>query len=132
MQARFEEAARLAEQAFIGELAKLVQHLTERLTGTEDGQRKTFRDTAVTNLVEFFQRFRALNVHSSPELDELVETAQRAVQGVGPQQIRDSDALRQHVASQFAGVQASLDEMLVDQPRRRILRTASRASAEAM
>lgn len=31
--ARFEEAVTLAEQAFIGELAKLVSHLTERLSG---------------------------------------------------------------------------------------------------
>jgi hypothetical protein len=33
--ARFEEAVQLAEQAFLSELAKLVSHLTERLT--DDG-----------------------------------------------------------------------------------------------
>jgi hypothetical protein len=36
--ARFEEAVRLAEQAFVEEFARLVEHLTERISGTnEDG-----------------------------------------------------------------------------------------------
>src|ERR1044071_9100752 len=41
--ARFDEAVRLAEQAIIDELAKLVAHLSERLSGTEDGKPKGFR-----------------------------------------------------------------------------------------
>ena len=65
MAARFEEAVRLAEQAFTEEFARLVAHLTERLSGVgEDGKPKVFRDSAVDNLAEFFDRFRALNVRS--------------------------------------------------------------------
>ena len=44
----------LAEEAFTAELAKLVSHLTERLSGQEDGKPKIFRDSAVENLTEFF------------------------------------------------------------------------------
>src|SRR6516225_3272914 len=62
---RFEEAVQMAEQAFIAELARLVSHLTERLTGTEGEDRKIFRDSAINNLVEFFERFKQLNVRSS-------------------------------------------------------------------
>ena len=40
---RFESAVELAEQAFAGELQKLVSHLSERLTGLHDGQPKAFR-----------------------------------------------------------------------------------------
>ena len=43
VQARFDEAVQLAEQAFTDELAKLVSHLTERLSGQEDGKPKIFR-----------------------------------------------------------------------------------------
>lgn len=121
--ARFEEAVRLAEQAFVGELAKLVSHLTERLTAGPDGEKKVFRDSAIANLTEFFQRFRTLNVRSNAQLDELVEQAQRTVRGVQPQELRDNDGLRRHVATQLATVQASLDGMLVDLPRRRIIRS---------
>jgi len=119
---RFEEAVQLAEQAFLTEFARLVAHLTERLSGDSDGERKVFRDSAVTNLLEFFQRFRQLNVRSNAQLDELVEQAQRVVQGVGPQQLRNNDALRQQVATQLAGVQSVLDGLLVDRPRRSIVR----------
>lgn len=123
--ARFEEAVRLAEQAFIGELARLVTHLTERLASGADGQPKVFRDSAITNLTEFFERFRQLDVGSSAELDRLVEQAQRLVQGVGPQDLRDNDGLRQHVAAQLSQVQTTLDGMLVDRPRRRIVRASA-------
>ena len=44
--------------------------------------------------------------------------AQQVVQGVQGQQLRDSADLRQHVATQLAGVQSVLDGMLVDRPRR--------------
>ncbi|MBL8797390.1 MAG: hypothetical protein JNM56_26040 [Planctomycetia bacterium] len=119
---RFEEAVQLAEQAFIGELAKLVAHLTERLTAGPDGERKTFRDSAIANLTDYFARFRDLNVRSNAQLDQLVEQAQQIVRGVAPQDLRDNTGLRQHVATQLAAVQATLDGMLVDQPRRRIIR----------
>ena len=122
MQHRFDEAIRLAEEAFIGELAKLVSHLTERLSGSEDGKPKIFRDSAVENLGEFFEQFKSLNVHSSEQLDNLVADAQRIVSGVEPQALRDSGMLRQHVTTELSRVQSVLDGLLVDRPRRNILR----------
>jgi hypothetical protein len=119
---RFEEAVSLAEQAFVSEFSKLVTHLTERLSDT-GGEKKVFRDSAVTNIREFFDRFRYLSVRSNEDLERLVDQAQRVLGGVGPQDLRDSDSLRQDVTRQLTGVQAMLDGMLVDQPRRRILRS---------
>ncbi len=120
--ARFDEAVQLAEQAFLEELEGLVSHLSDRLAGTEDARPKVFRDSAVENLTEFFDRFRHLNVSSNEQLDELVGRAQQIVSGVQPQQLRDSQALRQQVATQLSGVQSVLDGLLVDRPRRNILR----------
>ena len=119
---RFESAVELAEQAFATELQRLTAHLAERLTGLHDGQPKVFRDSAVENLREFFERFRRLNIRSSPELDMLVEEAQQVITGIEPQQLRDSVRLRQMVARDFEQIQASVGEMLVDRPRRNILR----------
>jgi len=119
---RFDEAVRLAEEAFTEELAKLTSHLTERLAGAEDGKQKVFRDSAVENLTEFFDRFRHLSLSSDSQLDELVDQAQRVVRGVGPQQLRDDQTLRQHVATELSAVQSVLDGLLVDRPRRNILR----------
>ena len=64
--ARFDEAVQLAEQAFLEEFAKLVGHLSERIGGVgEDGKPKVFRDSAIGNLGDFFERFRNLNVRSA-------------------------------------------------------------------
>jgi hypothetical protein len=123
---RFEEAVRLAEAAFLDEFARLVEHLAERVSGTsDDGSPKVFRDSAVGNLCEFFARFRELNVRSNAQLDELVERAQRAVRGVAAQDLRDSAPIRQRVADSLGQVRTSLDALLVDRPRRRILRQAA-------
>jgi hypothetical protein len=120
--ARFNEAVQLAESAFTDELSKLVSHLTERLSGTDDGKPKVFRDSAIENLREFFERFRHLSISSNEQLDELVVQAQRIVRGVEPQQLRDNQSLRQQIATQLSTVQASLDGLLVDRPRRNIIR----------
>ena len=92
-----------------------------------EGGPKVFRDSAVDNLAEFFDRFRTLNVRSNDQLDALVAEAQRAVRGVDPQQLRDSEALRRRVASRLTDVRSALDGLLVDRPRRRILRPAAAA-----
>ena len=120
--ARFDEAVQLAEQAFTDELAKLVSHLCERLSGNEDNKPKVFRDSAVENLGEFFERFRSLNIGSNEQLDDLVGQVQAIVRGVKPQQLRDQQALSQHDAMELSAVASVLDGLLVDRPRRNILR----------
>ncbi len=122
VQQRFDEAVQLAEEAFTSELSKLVSHLTERLSGQTDGKAKVFRNSAVENLTEFFHRFRQLNVRSNEQLDSLVGDAQRIVCGIEPQELRNNAGLRQHIATELSRVQSVLDGLLVDRPRRNILR----------
>ena len=126
--ARFEEAVRLAEQAFATEFGRLLAHLTARLANGEGGQRQVFRDSVISNLTEFFSRFSELNVRSNPELDALVEEAQRLVRGVSPLDLRVNDSLRQQVAVEVAGVRGQVEGLITDAPRGRLVRT--RPSAE--
>ena len=128
--ARFAEAARLAEAAFVEEFARLVDHLAGRLEGTgEDGSPKVFRDSAVGNLGEFFARFRLLGVGGNAELEALVERARRLVRGVTPRELREAPPVRERVAAGMARIRDSLDAMLVDRPRRRLIRRAEPAGA---
>jgi hypothetical protein len=121
--ARFDEAVQMAEQAFLEEFAKLVGHLSERISGVgDDGKPKVFRDSAMGNLSEFFERFKSLNVRSNDQLDALVAQAQQAVRGVVARDLRISGDLRQRVASELSSVQAALDGMMVERPRRKIIR----------
>ena len=109
--ARFDEAVQMAEQAFLDEFAKLVGHLTERISGVgEDGEKKVFRDSAVGNLGEFFETVQvAQRPVSNDQLDALVAQAQQAVRGVGARDLRGSGDLRQRVATQLSQVQSALD-----------------------
>jgi hypothetical protein len=65
---------------------------------------------------------RSLNVRSNDQLDELVAQAQRAVRGVGAQDLRASGDLRARVATELSVVRSVLDGMMVDRPRRKIIR----------
>ena len=123
---RFERSVEIAEQAFIEQLDGLVNHLAERISSSEDGRPKIFRDSAVQNFKEFFDRFRSLNVSSNEQLDELVARCEQMVSGVQPQQLRDNESLRRSLATNLSTVQSSLDQMLVDRPRRNILRPKRR------
>ncbi|WP_430454381.1 hypothetical protein [Rhodopirellula europaea] len=122
VRAQFEEAVRLAETTFVEELSKLIDHLAERLSGSTDGKVKVFRDTAVTNFTEFFDRFASLNIGSSSELENLVDRARSVVSGVDPQALRARADLRNRISGQLSSVQASLDGLMVDRPRRNIIR----------
>ncbi|MGB4707077.1 MAG: hypothetical protein WBH28_01335 [Fuerstiella sp.] len=127
MKQRFDEAVRLTEAAFTEELAKLVDHLAEKISGTDDGKPKVFRDSAVENMQQFFERFQSLNIHSNEQLDDLVNRAEQLMSGVQPQQLRRSETTRQHIATGLASVQSTLDQLLVDRPRRNIQRRRSQS-----
>ena len=120
---RFEEAVRLAEEAFTTEFGELVFHLVDRLSGQDDGKPKIFRDSAVDNLREFFERFRHLNIGSNEELDQLVTDAQGLLRGVQPRRLRENEGLRSRLAEQLKQVGSALDDLLIERPRRQILRT---------
>ncbi|EMI22264.1 hypothetical protein RMSM_00790 [Rhodopirellula maiorica SM1] len=122
VKAKFAEAVELAEQTFAEELSQLVGHLAERLSGSVDGKPKVFRDSAIANLSEFFGRFQHLNIGSNDDLNQLVENARQVITGVDPQDLRNRSSLRERVARSLTEVEASLDELMTDRPRRNIIR----------
>ena len=119
---RFTEAVKIAESAFAEELGSLVSHLAERLSGESDGKPKVFRDTAVTNLNEFFERFRRLSIGTDESLEQLVDQARSLVTGVVPENLRQRESLRQQISNGLTRIEASLDGYMTDRPRRNIIR----------
>ncbi len=122
---RFNEAVTIAENAFAEELASLVSHLAERLSGDTDGKPKVFRDTAITNLQEFFSRFRTLSIGSDESLERLVQQAQSLLGGIVPDDLRQTSTLRDRISEGLTRIEASLDGYMTDRPRRNIMRRAS-------
>ena len=119
VQERFNEAVRLAKHSPPNWPS--FSHLSERLSGQEDGKPKVFRDSAVANLLSS-SRGSAANVRSTTSLTRTVNDDQRIIRGVVPQELRDNGSLRQHVATEMSRVESVLDGLLVDRPRRAILR----------
>jgi hypothetical protein len=119
---RFNEAVQIAEAAFAEELASLVSHLAERLSGETDGKPKVFRDTAVTNLHDFLERFRRLSIGTDESLEQLVGQAQSLITGVVPDELRQQESLRTRISNGLVRLEASLDGYMTDRPRRNIIR----------
>ena len=123
IEARFEEALELAEESFLQEFQQLVSHLTERLSGESDGKPKVFRDSALTNLTEFLQRFRQLNIRSNGQLEEMIDEVQQVTSGLSPHRLRNERSTRQTVREQLQQVGDVLSDQLELRPRRQIVRT---------
>lgn len=118
--ARFEEAITLTEQAFAANLQKLVAHLAERLKGDVDGKPKIFRDSAVDNIKKFFAEFRDLDLGSSETLKTIVQQAEQALDGVSADDLRQAGMFRDQVTSQLAAITQQLDAVMVNRPKRAI------------
>lgn len=139
MVGRFNEAVTLAEQAFIEKFQELVSKLAERLTGVnvKNGQPKAFADSTVDNLRVFFDRFNSMSVRSNSQLDELVRQAQDLVGGISASDLKPcggtttaaQDVLRSHIANNMNAIDEALSGMIVDKPRRRIVRPKGQSSA---
>jgi hypothetical protein len=135
--ARFDQAVSLAEEAFAGELADMLDTLQRKLNGLDDGTEKRLHESSLTNLREFFTRFRTLNLHSSAELDRVVAQAEEALSGrsliggqpVTREELRDSESLRRDVRTRLSAVTATLEGMMVSQPRRALTRRPKPAEA---
>jgi len=118
IQARFDEALAMTEQAFVNQFHELVAHLCERLKGEADGKPKVFRDSAVENLNAFFGAFREMNIGSNTQLEQLVTHAQNAVKGITPDDLRGSIDTRASVANNLGEIQKQLDELMINKPNR--------------
>lgn len=111
--ARFEEAVRLTEQALATELSELVGHLCDRLTGQDDGKPKSVRQSAITNIKDFFARFSEMGIRSNEQLETLAKQANELVNGVEPAELKKNASMRDNLAAKMAEVRAAVDSMVV-------------------
>jgi predicted kinase len=130
--ARFDAAVGMAEDAFAAELADMIGTLQRKLQGLDDGTEKRLHDTAITNLLDFFDRFRSLNLHSSQELDRVFEMAEDVIsrknllggKPITKDELKDSPSLRADIRTRLSAVGATLEGMTTAKPRRAINRRA--------
>jgi len=117
-QERAKAAQRMAEasteiQTILREsMAKLVQHMANRLKEGPDGKPLRFKETTVSNLVEFLANFEFRNVTDDNELQTLVAQARELLHGINADDLRTTVDLRTNVQQGMAAIAAQLDTML--------------------
>jgi hypothetical protein len=101
------------------EMMKLTEAMTERLAD-DNGKKKIFRDTLVTNFTDFLKTFNARNVTDNHELEVLAQQAASLLQGVDADDLRKSRRLRQNMQKEFTEMKQQLATMVIDRPTRGI------------
>lgn len=102
------------------ELKQLVTHMVERLSPSEDGREKVFRDTLVTNFTEFFNTFRERNLFGDAELQEIVSQAQEVLKGITPFHLRASDVWRHEVHTEMEKLHDIVTASITNRPMRKL------------
>lgn len=101
-------------------LATMIDRLVERLTPDADGKKKTFTQTAVTNINEFLDTFELRNVTDDAELASVVAKARAVMSGVDVKTLRTDDQIRAGVLSKFTDLASSLQPMTIERGSRAI------------
>lgn len=128
VRAKFEEAVQKAEKAFGGELQNMVSSLAERMQPNEDGSRKTFRDSTVSeNFKEFFKRFKSISVTNSKDLADIVSMAEGVISGVNTEYLKTDGLARQDLANKMEEIGKLLESKIGVQPRRKLIRQTAEA-----
>ena len=75
-----------------------LKHLSERMDYTDENKKK-FWDSTITNATELCALLTKLNVTNDPKLEEARQKLEKALVGVKPEDIRESEAIRTNVKS---------------------------------
>ena len=75
-----------------------LKHLSERMDYTDENKKK-FWDSTITNATDLCDLLTKLNVTNDPKLEEARQKLERALVGIKPDDIRESEAIRTNVKS---------------------------------
>src|SRR3989442_6429101 len=109
---RMAEASAEIQTVLRESMAKLVQHMADRLKEGPDGKPLRFKETTVSNLVDFLANFEFRNITDDGELQILVAQARELLHGVNADDLRTTGDLRMKVQQGISEIAAQLDTML--------------------
>jgi hypothetical protein len=110
---RMAEASTEIQTVLRDSMAKLVQHMAERLKEGPDGKPLRFKETTVSNLIEFLTNFEFRNVTDDNELQSLVGQARELLKGVSADDLRTTGDLRTKVQQGMTEIAGQLDTLLI-------------------
>lgn len=104
---RLQDQVLRANQDAWTRLHTVLSHISDRLTIEEDGTKRTFRDTLVSNADELCSLLTDLNVANDPSLERARARLHETLLGVSPDELRKHDSVR-------TDVKAKVDKILSD------------------
>jgi hypothetical protein len=90
-------------------LYDVVSRMSDRLTVEEDGTKRKFHDTLVSNAQELCELLTALNVTQDPTLESARCQLEKAIFGVTPKELREEDGTRALVKKQVDDILSNFD-----------------------
>jgi hypothetical protein len=96
-EAQFNDRINAAMRDVWGRLHECLTHMSERLTVGEEGKRKVFHGTMITNARELVGLLRRLNVTNDPKLEEARRDLEHALTNTDTETIKESDYVRETV-----------------------------------
>ena len=106
----------MAIQTLRSTFAEMIDRVVDRLL-----ENKKFKDSTIENLKEFLKDFNSLNITNDVELATLVEKCSGIIDNsLNPQDLRDDNKLREHIAKQMQEVQKTMMDSLIAKPTRKL------------
>jgi hypothetical protein len=128
-QARAAEKAEIAWTEIVQGLrvgfAELVNDFNDKLAPRADGKKKAFKEMYIEKILAFIGNFREKNITNDTELEELVNQAEQALQGISAQDVSKKKDVRETITETFEQLRNEADEMIVEKSRRIIVKKAA-------
>lgn len=96
-EAQFSDRLNSAMRDLWGRLHDCLTHMSDRLTVEEDGKRRVFHGTMLTNARELVGLLKRLNVTNDPKLEEARRDLEHALINADTETIKESDYVRDNV-----------------------------------
>lgn len=84
-------------------LHETLTHISERLDYTDENKKK-FWDSTITNATELCSLLSNLNVTNDPKLEDARQKLEKALVGIEPSDVRESEAIRSSVKSKVDNI----------------------------
>jgi len=98
-----------AQQDAWSRVYDVLSRLKDRLTLDEEGKRKVFHDTTVTNAQELCELLTQLNITNDPALEKARRQMEEALSGVEPKELRKEEGERLVVLQKVSTILDSFD-----------------------
>ncbi len=92
---------------------ELVESLYNQVKPNVDGKKRRFTDACVTNLLSFVANFDKHNIAGDLGMNPVIADLKRALKGVTPEQLKESDNLKAFVAKELDGVKKNLSVLVM-------------------